>query len=208
MKCRHDLSAFADGCGHALHRTRSDIPDGEHARHARLQRPTCAVRLTSVHYWASPLEAKLCAGQEVALVGAGNSAGQAVVYLASQVSKVWLLVRGPSPAAKMSRYLVDRIAGLPNVELLKETSITALEGSSLPAVHATGDRPSQTLRPSKAEPAANIAHPSQRLSNVKGPNLAKPPDPLNLERLKRGEHLLASRLHDRLRRGSHVSLLR
>ena len=44
----------------------------------------------SVHYWASPLEGKLCAGQEVALVGAGNSAGQAVVYLASQVAKVWL----------------------------------------------------------------------------------------------------------------------
>lgn len=44
----------------------------------------------SVHYWASPLEAKLCAGQEVALVGAGNSAGQAAVYLASRVSKVWL----------------------------------------------------------------------------------------------------------------------
>src|SRR6185312_11935046 len=47
---------------------------------------------TSVHYWASPLEAKLCAGEEVAVVGAGNSAGQAVVYLASQVAKVWLLV--------------------------------------------------------------------------------------------------------------------
>src|SRR6266487_2468453 len=52
----------------------------------------------SVHYWASPLEAKLCAGQEVALVGAGNSAGQAAVYLASQVAKVWLLVRGPDLA--------------------------------------------------------------------------------------------------------------
>jgi thioredoxin reductase (NADPH) len=100
---------------------------------ARYRRPAVAnleaFEGTSVHYWASPLEAKLCAGQEVALVGAGNSAGQAVVYLASQVSKVWLLVRGPSLAAKMSRYLVDRIAGLPNVELLKETSITALEGS-------------------------------------------------------------------------------
>ena len=66
----------------------------------------------SVHYWASPLEAKLCAGQEVALVGAGNSAGQAAVYLASQVSKVWLLVRGRGLASSMSRYLVDRIAGL------------------------------------------------------------------------------------------------
>jgi thioredoxin reductase (NADPH) len=85
---------------------------------------------TSVHYWASPLEAKLCAGQEVALVGAGNSAGQAVVYLASQVRKVWLLARGPSLAAKMSRYLVDRIAGLSNVEVLTQTNITGLEGSN------------------------------------------------------------------------------
>jgi thioredoxin reductase (NADPH) len=57
----------------------------------------------SVHYWASPLEAKLCAGQEVALVGAGNSAGQAAVYLASHVSKVWLLVRGRGLASSMSR---------------------------------------------------------------------------------------------------------
>src|SRR5262249_56503866 len=45
----------------------------------------------SVHYWASPLEEKLCAGQEVALVGAGNSAGQAAVYLAAKVSQILLL---------------------------------------------------------------------------------------------------------------------
>ena len=64
-----------------------------------------------VHYWASPIEARLCSGQEVALVGAGNSAGQAAVYLASQVRKVWLLARGQSLDASMSRYLVDRIAG-------------------------------------------------------------------------------------------------
>jgi thioredoxin reductase (NADPH) len=81
-----------------------------------------------VHYWASPLELKLCAGQEVALVGAGNSAGQAVVYLASQVAKVWLLARGRSLAASMSRYLVDRIHGLPNVEVLHQTEAVALEG--------------------------------------------------------------------------------
>jgi thioredoxin reductase (NADPH) len=82
----------------------------------------------SVHYWASPLEAKLCAGQEVALVGAGNSAGQAAVYLASQAAKVWLLVRGADLSASMSRYLVDRIAGLANVEVLTQTSVTGLEG--------------------------------------------------------------------------------
>jgi len=82
----------------------------------------------SVHYWASPLEAKLCGGQEVALVGGGNSAGQAVVYLASQAAKVWLLVRGKDLAASMSRYLVDRIAGLANVEVLTETNVAGLEG--------------------------------------------------------------------------------
>ena len=85
--------------------------------------------LSSVHYWASPLEGKLCAGQEVVLVGAGNSAGQAVVYLASQVAKVWLLVRGADLGASMSRYLVDRINGLANVEVLTDTQITGLEGA-------------------------------------------------------------------------------
>jgi thioredoxin reductase (NADPH) len=119
-----------------------NLPNGERASArsviiasgARYRRPAVAnleaFEGASVHYWASPLEAKLCAGQEVALVGAGNSAGQAVVYLASQVSKVWLLVRGPNLAARMSRYLVDRIGGLPNVEVLTQTSITGLEGSS------------------------------------------------------------------------------
>src|SRR4029077_15220832 len=87
-----------------------------------------AFESSSVHYWASPLEAKLCAGQEVALVGAGNSAGQAVVYLASQVAKVWLIVRGADLAASMSRYLVDRIAGLSNVEVVTRAQISGLEG--------------------------------------------------------------------------------
>jgi thioredoxin reductase (NADPH) len=83
---------------------------------------------SSVHYWASPLEARLCAGQEVALVGGGNSAGQATVYLASQVAKVWLIIRGASLDASMSRYLVDRIAATPNIEILTQTGVIALEG--------------------------------------------------------------------------------
>jgi thioredoxin reductase (NADPH) len=87
-----------------------------------------AFECSSVHYWASPLEGRLCAGQEVALVGAGNSAGQAVVYLASQVAKVWLLVRGADLGASMSRYLVDRIQGLSNVEVVTGARITGLEG--------------------------------------------------------------------------------
>jgi thioredoxin reductase (NADPH) len=99
---------------------------------ARYRRPPVAnleaFESTSVHYWASPLEGKLCSGQEVALVGAGNSAGQAVVYLASQVAKVWLLVRGASLEASMSRYLVDRIKGLSNVEVLTQAEVSGLEG--------------------------------------------------------------------------------
>ncbi|RUP10426.1 FAD-dependent oxidoreductase [Hyphomicrobium sp.] len=83
----------------------------------------------SVHYWASPLEGKLCAKSEVVLVGAGNSAGQATVYLASQAAKVWLLARGGDIAASMSQYLVDRIRGLSNVEVVTRAEVTSLEGS-------------------------------------------------------------------------------
>jgi thioredoxin reductase (NADPH) len=83
-----------------------------------------------VHYWASPLEAKLCSQQEVALIGAGNSAGQAAVYLASQAKKVWMIVRGPSLAATMSRYLIDRIEALPNIEVVSGAQVSGLEGSN------------------------------------------------------------------------------
>jgi len=99
---------------------------------ARYRRPDIAnlaeFEGTSVHYWASAIESRLCAGQEVALVGAGNSAGQAVVYLAQHVKKVWMIVRGQSLEATMSQYLVDRIRGLPNVEVLVRTEICGLEG--------------------------------------------------------------------------------
>jgi thioredoxin reductase (NADPH) len=98
------------------------------ARYRRLDVENLATFDGCVHYWASPLEGKLCAAQEVALVGAGNSAGQAAVYLATQAAKVSVLVRGRSLEARMSRYLVDRIAGLPNVEVLLETEVVALEG--------------------------------------------------------------------------------
>lgn len=85
---------------------------------------------SSAHYWASPLEATLCAGEEVVVVGAGNSAGQAVVYLSTVASKVWLLLRGKDLSAKMSSYLVNRINGLANVEILPESNINALEGAN------------------------------------------------------------------------------
>src|SRR5262249_57720942 len=82
----------------------------------------------TVGYWAGPLEARLGAGQEVARVGGGNPAGQAAVYLASQAAKVWIIVRTADLNARMSRYLVDRIAGLPNVEVVTRARVSALEG--------------------------------------------------------------------------------
>jgi thioredoxin reductase (NADPH) len=105
-----------------------------------------------VHYWASPLEGRLCVGQEVALVGGGNSAGQAAVYLSGQAAKVWLIVRGPSLDASMSRYLVDRIAATPNIEVLTQTVVTALEGQDgiLEAIrcrsHRTGEEVKRAIR--------------------------------------------------------------
>lgn len=82
-----------------------------------------------IWYWASPIEARMCAGQEVVLVGGGNSAGQAAVYLAGFATRVWMLVRGTSLAASMSKYLIDRIGTSPNIELLTGTEIVELLGS-------------------------------------------------------------------------------
>lgn len=83
---------------------------------------------SSVHYWASPLEADLAAGHDVALVGGGNSAGQATVFLANRARRVTMLARRPL-SATMSQYLIDRIESLPNVEVIDGCEIAALEGS-------------------------------------------------------------------------------
>jgi thioredoxin reductase (NADPH) len=99
---------------------------------ARYRRPSLAnlkqFESRGVYYWASPLEAGLCADNQVILVGGGNSAGQAAVYLASHAAKVHMLVRRNSLASTMSSYLIDRIAATPNIELHTESEIVALEG--------------------------------------------------------------------------------
>nr|WP_086491912.1 FAD-dependent oxidoreductase [Novosphingobium panipatense] len=81
-----------------------------------------------VYYWASPVEARLCAGEEIALIGGGNSAGQAIVYLAPQVRRLHLFVRHEL-AQTMSRYLIDRIAALDNVEIHVGAELEGLEGN-------------------------------------------------------------------------------
>ena len=81
-----------------------------------------------VWYWASALEAKMCEQTEVALVGGGNSAGQAAVFLAEYAARVHVLVRGSGLAATMSRYLIDRLGATPNIELHPHTQLTQLHG--------------------------------------------------------------------------------
>ncbi|MGZ5917742.1 MAG: NAD(P)/FAD-dependent oxidoreductase, partial [Methyloceanibacter sp.] len=101
------------------------------ARYRKLALPNLELfQNRGIWYWASPIEARLCADAEMVVVGGGNSAGQAAVFLSGHVAKVWMLVRGASLAESMSRYLVDRLAALPNVEVLTETEIVELVGSA------------------------------------------------------------------------------
>ena len=90
---------------------------------------------SGISYWASPVEAKLCEGEEVALVGGGNSAGQAVVFLAPKVKHLHLVVRGEGLEASMSQYLIERIKALPNVTLHTQTEIVGLEGDGASRPH-------------------------------------------------------------------------
>jgi thioredoxin reductase (NADPH) len=83
-----------------------------------------------VWYWASPIEARLCAEEEVVLVGGGNSAGQAAVFLSGHARKVHMVIRGGGLGASMSRYLIERIEATPNIELVFNTELVALEGAA------------------------------------------------------------------------------
>jgi thioredoxin reductase (NADPH) len=82
-----------------------------------------------VYYGATPMEAQLCRGEEVIVVGGGNSAGQAAVYLAETTKRVLLLVRSAGLADKMSRYLIRRIEQNPVIELRTRSEIVGLEGN-------------------------------------------------------------------------------
>jgi thioredoxin reductase (NADPH) len=99
---------------------------------AEYRKPTLANLSTfegaGVYYAATPMESQLCAGEDVAVVGGGNSAGQAAVFLASTARRVHMLVRGPGLAETMSRYLIRRIEENPTIVLRTRTEIVALEG--------------------------------------------------------------------------------
>jgi thioredoxin reductase (NADPH) len=125
---RDGLFALATECGHTL-RARSIVV----ASGARYRRPEienlAAFEGRGVWYWASPIEARLCAGQDVVLVGGGNSAGQAAVFLSGHVRKVYMMIRGGGLGASMSRYLIERIEATPNIELMFNTEVVGLEGA-------------------------------------------------------------------------------
>jgi thioredoxin reductase (NADPH) len=82
-----------------------------------------------IYYAATEMEARLCRGEEVVVVGGGNSAGQAIVFLADQAKQVNVLLRGHDLGARMSRYLVDRIERLPNVTVHRGVTVVGLEGN-------------------------------------------------------------------------------
>ena len=100
----------------------------------------------SIHYAATEAEAQTCAGDEVAVVGGGNSAGQAAVFLAGRTRKVYLLIRGEDLGKSMSSYLVDRVEATENIELLANSEIRELLGDgSLEGIVAENNRTEERM---------------------------------------------------------------
>ncbi|MDB5353461.1 MAG: thioredoxin reductase [Planctomycetota bacterium] len=81
-----------------------------------------------VYYAATPIEAQMCRGSDVIVVGGGNSAGQAAVYLAGQTRKVYLIIRGDDLYKDMSTYLARRVEETPNIEVLRNTEVRRISG--------------------------------------------------------------------------------
>ena len=99
------------------------------ARYRRLQVPRIDDLVgLGVYYAATPMEASMCRNSHVAIVGGGNSAGQAAVFLADNVARVTMMVRGPGLQRTMSRYLIDQIERIPNVEVRPHTEVGELVG--------------------------------------------------------------------------------
>ncbi len=100
-----------------------------------------------VYYAATPMEAQMCGGDATVVVGGGNSAGQACIFLAETARKVYLLIRGADIAKDMSDYLIQRIESAPNIELLTETEITAMNGDGhLEEIEMTHSKTGETRR--------------------------------------------------------------
>ncbi|HEX9110989.1 MAG TPA: FAD-dependent oxidoreductase [Terriglobales bacterium] len=116
--------------GNAQHVPARTVVIASGAQYRRLQLDNLSkFEGAGVYYGATHLEAQLCGGEEVIVVGGGNSAGQAAVFLAQTTSRVYMLVRSDGLASTMSRYLIRRIEETPNIELHTKTEVAALQGN-------------------------------------------------------------------------------
>jgi thioredoxin reductase (NADPH) len=131
LDCERKNNAFvmALDCGNEVRARAIVVASGARYRQPEIDRLK-EFEGRGVWYWASPIEARLCAGQDVALVGGGNSAGQAAVFLSAHARKVYMMVRGGGLAASMSRYLIERIEATPNIELMFNSEVVGLEGNA------------------------------------------------------------------------------
>src|SRR5882757_625562 len=123
------LFALATECGQSLKAKSIVVASG-----ARYRRPGIenldAFEGRGVWYWASPIEGRLCANQDIVLVGGGNSAGQAAVFLSGHARKIYMIIRGGGLGASMSRYLIERIEATDNIELIFNAEVVGLEGDA------------------------------------------------------------------------------
>jgi thioredoxin reductase (NADPH) len=135
----HRAVELADGPDGLL---RVDLDDGQHVLARSVVVATGArwreleaegvdrFRGAGVYHAAMGIDAERCRGEDVIVVGGGNSAGQAAVYLAQRARSVRVLVRGPTLKSTMSQYLVDRLKRSPAIEVMTETEVVAVNGSA------------------------------------------------------------------------------
>jgi thioredoxin reductase (NADPH) len=129
LKCRQPPYAIELDDGAAVQGRTIILAAG--AQYRKLDLPKLEqFRCAGIYYGATQLEAQLCGKQEVAVVGGGNSAGQAAIFLAEHAKHVYLVVRGAGLSDTMSRYLISRIEACPDITIKKRTEICALEGET------------------------------------------------------------------------------
>jgi thioredoxin reductase (NADPH) len=151
----HRAVELADGPDGLL---RVDLDDGQHVLARCLVMATGArwrelkaegidrFRGAGVYHAAMSTDVERCRGEDVIVVGGGNSAGQAATQLASRARSVRIVVRGQALKSTMSRYLVDRIEKSPRIEVLTETEVTAVHGSATVESASLLDRRSGDVR--------------------------------------------------------------
>jgi thioredoxin reductase (NADPH) len=127
LKCASPLHMVQLDDGGEVHARSIIVAAG--AQYRKLDLPNLAqFEGAGIHYWATPVEAEICRDDEIVIVGGGNSAGQAAIFLSGVAKRIYILVRGPGLAETMSRYLISRIDASPHITVKPWTEIEALAG--------------------------------------------------------------------------------